>query len=207
MKKALLSAIGFLSFLTIEAQEQTPIQQDLRRHNLEITYGGPALCYFGEGESYNKKYSLSGLYEDQEYATGTIVIGVQYNYLLKKWLSVGVDVSWGLVQAEISPGYAFRQSAWDEGTTLYQNIISVMPSVRARWLHTRITPSWGFFSMYSKASAGAYLSVGNYKSTQVKPAWETVFLGWTLGSETIYAFEEVGYGTCYLVRLGLGFNF
>ena len=213
MKRIGLSFLGVLLCLTAGAQEQeqNPVKVT-PRHNLEISFGGPASGLRGlENEyyaGYEERYQLKNLYEDQEEAYGDIVLGIQYYRLFKKWLAVGVDASWGHVEATIRPGYAYQRDGDASRTTLHQNLISVMPSVRARWLYGDL----GLFSrivnigMYSKLSAGACLSVGNYKSAQVMPAWEIVFLGWTFGSDKAYFFEEIGAGTNFLVRLGVGFS-
>lgn len=213
MKRIGLSFLGVLLCLTARAQEQeqNPVKVT-PRHNLEISFGGPASGLQGLGNmsysDYSERYQLKNLYEEQEEAYGDIVLGVQYNYVLKEWLSVGADASWGHVTATIRPGYAYRQDNNDDMTSLHQNLISVMPSVRARWLYENlgILSSNVKFGLYSKLSAGACLSVGNYKATQLRPAWEIVLTEWTLGTDRAYFFEEIGVGTNFIVRLGVGFS-
>ncbi|MBQ7163660.1 MAG: hypothetical protein IJR64_08755 [Bacteroidales bacterium] len=211
MKKILLSFWGLLACVAVVAQEQDASQTE-HRHSIEFSFGGPAMGVYGFGESeyahYYNRFRLKNLYEDQKYVSGDIVLGAQYNYFLKKWLSVGVNASWGFVSADIRPGYAFRQDEEEEGTVLTQHIVSVMPSIKARWFEV---VHYGFvplhFSMYSMLSAGTYLSVGQYESTHLEPAYEITFLGWALGGNKTYVFEDIGYGTGYFIRLGLGFYF
>ena len=175
------------------------------RHNLEVWLGGPTegLYIFNEGEyvDFSQQYTLKKLYENQISVSGDIIIGANYGYYLKDWLSVGAEASWGLLSAQISPGFAYEQDEKDEDAQLNQHLIMLMPAVKAEWLKGK------YLTLYSRLSAGAYLSVGKYQKTHVMPSWEFVFFGASLGVKNFYFFEDVGVGTCYIVRYGLGFKF
>ena len=124
--------------------------------------------------------------------------GAQYSYSLKNWLQVGAEAGWGMLAVNSREGYAYED---DEEEIMLQHHLSLMPTVKLRW-HKGVHAD-----LYSRLSAGAYLSTGQYEETSVKPAWEVVPLGLSVGTKRVYIFSEAGIGTSYFLRGGIGFRF
>ncbi len=205
MKKALLILIILSATVTTWAQEPTVAQEaSQKKHYLELSVGGPAggpLLFTDDRSYYSRNgYTLKNLYEDQVFVEGTVVLGVQYGYHVTSWLNVGVEGGWGLVSAEVSPGLAYQRNNQDDSKSLFQNHFSLLPSASFWWAKYR------YIGLYSRVSAGAYLSIGEYQPATLNFAYEIVPLAVYIGNNTLYLFGEVGVGTYYIARYGIGFS-
>lgn len=195
MRKKLLLLLLFAVGAAVSAQAQN-------RHNLEFTFGGPSggvdIAGLLSSDEFSTKYDLKYLYDDKTYLSSFFVFGAQYSYSLKNWLQVGAEAGWGMLAVNSREGYAYED---DEEEIMLQHHLSLMPTVKLRW-HKGVHAD-----LYSRLSAGAYLSTGQYEETSVKPAWEVVPLGLSVGTKRVYIFSEAGIGTSYFLRGGIGFRF
>lgn len=201
MKKTLL-LITFLCgvIVTVHSQE--------KRSFLELSIGGPtggsAMLDLKYNNPNSYQTTLKNLYDDDVRYDKFTIFGAQYNYSLTDWLNVGAEAGWGVIWVETQPGLAYRHDFRDDSQsqTLFQHYISLMPT--ATFWYKKANNGKG--GIYARLYAGTYLSIGDYQPTTLNFAYQISPLGIYLGDDSLYIFGEVGVGTYYIVKFGIGFN-
>lgn len=199
MKIRILLILSLLCLRAGSLQAQDPLQE--RRHSVSVNLGCMTGGFRYDVMEYEPYYpsslTLKSLYSERRdiYGKGGLVL--DYSYRILKEVHVGLEYGYGQVGGELTPGYALRSA---EPRSVRQHIHSLMPY--AKWF-VQSNPS---FHYYLKAGVGPQLSTGNLESTRVQTAWELIPVGVTCGRK-IFFVGELGFGTCYILRLGFGYNF
>lgn len=177
--------------------------QDLlqtRRHSVSLSLGFTGGGYRYEtfnSYEYQSPETLKGLYKEKHESFGQPALVVDYAYRIWKNIHIGAEYSYGSAEGWITPGYA----ATDRKTRYsHQYINSLMPY--AKW-YFHYDPAC---HLYVKAGVGPQITSGEIESTRLVTAWEIIPIGITLGRR-IHFVGELGYGSCYFLRLGVGYNF
>lgn len=195
MKKYLFLALTLLSICAIPARAQDvgPL-----RHSISLTAGGPTgWIWYSNGMGYHEAYgtdlqSLYGPTRAYSYRTGFLL---GYSFQVNEF-RLGADLGYGSLIATETPGPALSKRPTKEQS---QSLFSIVPN--AEWTYD----TGRYYSAYFKAGLGAELAVGDL-GTRIKPAWEIVFLGLRLGRR-LYFMSELGIGSEYICRAGIGYHF
>lgn len=192
MKKFVYMSLLLLLAGTLSAQAQT------LKHHVTITMGGPVGggFRFAEEERHSGT-DLYGLYKTtQSYSpAGSFIIG--YTYRLSDRFNVGGDAAVGMYDMYIEPGSAARNQ---ENITYDAAAFTLMPI--AEWYYYRDNGA----EFYMRAGLGAQLSTGDVNGTRLYPCWQLTPVGVHVGNKT-YFVSELGFGTEYIIRMGVGFRF
>lgn len=178
------------------------------RHNLRITFGTPSAIqtYFLDGimdnadaESRPHKIPTASdkLADYRYYTTPTIMvtpISVEYNYYVKKWLTVGGRATFTSLYNEV------RNIATDE--KLYSNgsyALGLILNVRFEYMRRE------YVQMYSAVGLGLAARF-EYNRGIMTPMYDFTYFGIVVG-KGFYGFAEIGAGLSGCARAGIGFRF
>lgn len=178
------------------------------RHNLRLTFGSPSAiqCAFLDGimSESNEVNAPSRiptasdkLAQYRYYTTPTIMvtpISVEYNYYVKKWLTVGGRATFTSLYNEV------RNIATDE--RLYANgsyAVGLILNVRFEYMRRE------YVQMYSAVGLGLAARL-EYNRGIMTPMYDFTYFGIVVG-KGFYGFAEIGAGLSGCARAGIGFRF
>lgn len=192
-----MKRIVYLSLLLLLAGAFSALAQD-RKHDVTITLGGPVGGGFRFSEEvYRSGNDLYSLYKNAENYTpaGGLILG--YTYRLSDQFTVGGDAGFGVYEMTVEPGYAARNR---ESYSYDAVAFTIMPI--AEWYYYRDDAA----DFYMRAGFGAQIATGDYYGTRLFPSWQLTPIGVHVGSKA-YFIGELGIGTEYILRIGVGFRF
>lgn len=194
MKKLLFLVLAFLSLSVFMARSQ---DVDHHKHTVSVSFGAPAGWIWYMNSMYYDNYGsdLKSLYSPTTEYTNSSALMIGYSYQTGEF-RLGADLAYGYVIATETPGPAFVNKTTKE---LTQNLFSFVPF--AEWTYD----SGRRYAAYFKAGLGAELAIGDL-ATKVRPAWELVPLGFRFGRR-LYFMMELGFGSEYAGRIGIGYHF
>ena len=178
------------------------------RHNLRITFGTPSAIqtYFLDGIMSESDEIIAPsristtsdvLAKYRYYTTPTIMvtpISVEYNYYVKKWLTVGGRATFTSLYNEV------RNIATDE--KLYSNgsyALGLILNVRFEYMRRE------YVQMYSAVGLGLAARF-EYNRGIMTPMYDFTYFGIVVG-KGFYGFAEIGAGLSGCARAGIGFRF
>lgn len=178
------------------------------RHNLRITFGTPSAIqtYFLDGIMSESDEIIAPsristtsdrLAQYRYYTTPTIMvtpISVEYNYYVKKWLTVGGRATFTSLYNEV------RNIATDE--KLYSNgsyALGLILNVRFEYMRRE------YVQLYSAVSLGLAARF-EYNRGIMTPMYDFTYFGIVVG-KGFYGFAEIGAGLSGCARAGIGFRF
>lgn len=178
------------------------------RHNLRLTFGSPSAIqtYFLDGiMSGSNEINTSSriptasdkLAQYRYYTTPTIMvtpISVEYNYYVKRWLTVGGRATFTSLYNEV------RNIATDE--RLYANgsyAVGLILNVRFEYMRRE------YVQMYSAVGLGLAARF-EYNRGIMTPMYDFTYFGILVG-KNVYGFAEIGAGLSGCARAGIGFRF
>lgn len=178
------------------------------RHNLRLTFGSPSAiqCAFLDGimsgsNEINAPSRISTtsdvLAQYRYYTTPTIMvtpISVEYNYYVKRWLTVGGRATFTSLYNEV------RNIATDE--RLYANgsyAVGLILNVRFEYMRRE------YVQLYSAVGLGLAARF-EYNRGIMTPMYDFTYFGIVVG-KGFYGFAEIGAGLSGCARAGIGFRF
>lgn len=178
------------------------------RHNLRLTFGSPSAiqCAFLDGvmSGSNEINTPSRipttsdvLAQYRYYTTPTIMvtpISVEYNYYVKRWLTVGGRATFTSLYNEV------RNIATDE--KLYSNgsyAVGLILNVRFEYMRRE------YVQLYSAVGLGLAARF-EYNRGIMTPMYDFTYFGIVVG-KGFYGFAEIGAGLSGCARAGIGFRF
>ena len=178
------------------------------RHNLRLTFGSPSAIqtYFLDGvmsgsNEINTPSRISTtsdvLAQYRYYTTPTIMvtpISVEYNYYVKRWLTVGGRATFTSLYNEV------RNIATDE--KLYSNgsyAVGLILNVRFEYMRRE------YVQLYSAVGMGLAARF-EYNRGIMTPMYDFTYFGIVVG-KGFYGFAEIGAGLSGCARAGIGFRF
>ena len=178
------------------------------RHNLRLTFGSPSAiqCAFLDGvmsgsNEINAPSRISTtsdvLAQYRYYTTPTIMvtpISVEYNYYVKRWLTVGGRATFTSLYNEV------RNIATDE--KLYSNgsyALGLILNVRFEYMRRE------YVQLYSAVGLGLAARF-EYNRGIMTPMYDFTYFGIVVG-KGFYGFAEIGAGLSGCARAGIGFRF
>lgn len=178
------------------------------RHNLRLTFGSPSAiqCAFLDGimsgsNEINAPSRISTtsdvLAQYRYYTTPTIMvtpISVEYNYYVKRWLTVGGRATFTSLYNEV------RNIATDE--RLYANgsyAVGLILNVRFEYMRRE------HVQLYSAVGLGLAARF-EYNRGIMTPMYDFTYFGIVVG-KGFYGFAEIGAGLSGCARAGIGFRF
>ena len=178
------------------------------RHNLRLTFGSPSAiqCAFLDGimsgsNEINAPSRISTtsdvLAQYRYYTTPTIMvtpISVEYNYYVKRWLTVGGRATFTSLYNEV------RNIATDE--RLYSNgsyAVGLILNVRFEYMRRE------YVQLYSAVGLGLAARF-EYNRGIMTPMYDFTYFGIVVG-KGFYGFAEIGAGLSGCARAGIGFRF
>lgn len=178
------------------------------RHNLRLTFGSPSAIqtYFLDGvmsgsNEINAPSRISTtsdvLAQYRYYTTPTIMvtpISVEYNYYVKRWLTVGGRATFTSLYNEV------RNIATDE--KLYSNgsyALGLILNVRFEYMRRE------YVQLYSAVGLGLAARF-EYNRGIMTPMYDFTYFGIVVG-KGFYGFAEIGAGLSGCARAGIGFRF
>ena len=178
------------------------------RHNLRLTFGSPSAiqCHFLDGmmsgsNEINAPSRISTtsdvLAQYRYYTTPTIMvtpISVEYNYYVKRWLTVGGRATFTSLYNEV------RNIATDE--RLYANgsyAVGLILNVRFEYMRRE------YVQLYSAVGLGLAARF-EYNRGIMTPMYDFTYFGIVVG-KGFYGFAEIGAGLSGCARAGIGFRF
>jgi hypothetical protein len=178
------------------------------RHNLRLTFGTPSAiqCAFLDGimSESNEVNAPSRiptasdkLAQYRYYTTPTIMvtpISVEYNYYVKRWLTVGGRATFTSLYNEV------RNIATDE--KLYSNgsyALGLILNVRFEYMRRE------YVQLYSAVGLGLAARF-EYNRGIMTPMYDLTYFGIVVG-KGFYGFAEIGAGLSGCARAGIGFRF
>ena len=194
-----MKRILFLCLLFLTTGAAAALAQE-RANGISISIGGPIGGARYESLGYDYGYygsDLYGLYHDFESYSATPSLIVGYTHRISGSVRIGGDFSVGSYTLSVTPGAASRDR---EIRTYDAAVFTLMPIAE-----------WSYYSdeasdFYMRAGLGAEFSTGGRDGNRLRPCWQITPLGLHVGSKT-YFLGELGFGTEYIIRLGIGFSF
>lgn len=191
-KKWMLAAI-LLCGTSMSAQAQS----DDIKHEIGISYGGPAITYWARIGTAIGTALVGAKYEDNSYFGS---LSAEYFYHLDPSVSIGGILSYSQDNDKIN----LAGSSGDRTTRYF----TVMPAVKWDYLRR------DHFGMYMKAAAGYTLQrVNETYNGQDESTTDGLFnvqislLGMEAGSQHVRGFFELGFGEQGIVLAGLRYKF
>ena len=193
-----MKRILFLCLLILTGNAVALAQE--KTHSISISLGGPIGGTRYESVGYDYGYygsDLYGLYHDFESYSSSPSLIVGYTYKMSQNFRVGGDFSIGSYNLSVTPGAASRDR---EERSYDAAVFTLMP-----------VAEWSYYSddasdFYMRAGVGAEFSTGGRDGSRLRPCWQITPLALHVGSKT-YFIGELGFGTEYIIRLGVGFSF
>lgn len=194
MKKQLSLILFFLLLGAISALAQE------KRHNLSLSIGGPVggLRYISSGyDYYQYGNDLKSLYKDNESITSGTALMAGYSYRLNRYFALGGDLAYGMYSQTITPGAAKTHRDTREYDAF---VFSFLPNSKVYYYSDE------GFDVYLRAGIGAEFSTGSRDGNRWRTAWQITPLGIHVGKK-FYYIGELGVGTEYIIRMGIGYSF
>lgn len=192
MKKNLLLLLAGLVLSTGLLQAQG-------KSHLHVSIGGsPAEFTEFQGNQSDYTIDLYSMYEPRYSVNTEIpVLTLDYAVDLNRWLRLGVEMNYAEVRGSVSYMLGNRPRVdFDK----YK--IAALPELRLR------IPSPRHFRLYSKAAAGAMVTLGKHQDPPVRFAYNLVPIGVEWGGQKVYGLAEFCWGNVIRGgRVGLGFCF
>lgn len=178
------------------------------RHNLRLTFGTPSAIqsfFLDSGMSDANEINAPSriptasdkLAQYRYYTTPTIMvtpISVEYNYYVKRWLTVGGRATFTSLYNEV------RNIATDE--RLYANgsyAVGLILNVRFEYMRRE------YVQLYSAVGLGLAARF-EYNRGIMTPMYDFTYFGIVVG-KGFYGFAEIGAGLSGCARAGIGFRF
>ena len=208
-------AYRLASYIVAQEKEEKEEKNECReydtlrwRHNLRLTFGSPSAiqCHFLDGimsgsneiNTPSRRPTASDkLAQYRYYTTPTIMvtpISVEYNYYVKRWLTVGGRATFTSLYNEV------RNIATDE--RLYANgsyAVGLILNVRFEYMRRE------YVQMYSAVGLGLAARF-EYNRGIMTPMYDLTYFGILVG-KSVYGFAEIGAGLSGCARAGIGFRF
>lgn len=196
------------SYIVVQEQNKNHREYDtLRwRNNIRLTIGSPSYiqCLFLDGITHDDSdiykpipTASEKLAEYRYYTTPTYMItpiSLEYNYYVKKWLSVGGKATFTALYNEV------RNIATEE--KLYSNGsygVGIILNLRFEYMRRE------YVQLYSAVGLGLAARF-EYNRGILTPMYDFTYFGIAVG-KGFYGFAEVGAGLSGCVRAGIGFKF
>lgn len=154
--------------------------------------------YGYSGSSYHGGNTLSDLYEPDVWSEMPGGVGIDYLRGLNSRLWVGGYVFYGEQNITRTPGAAYKE----EPQTYTKHFVSLMPSVRFDYIKGKI-----LCDLYARVDAGVGLRTGTPEGTNVCFDYQLIPLGIKFGKKGFALIYEVGFGSLFNIRCGMGYTF
>ena len=195
MKKQLSLILIFLLLGAISALAQE------KRHNLSLSIGGPVggYRYIGSDNDYYQQYGndLKSLYKDTESVSSGTALMLGYSYRLNRYFALGGDLTYGMYTQTLTPGAAKTHRETREYVAFS---FTFVPNSKVYYYSDE------GFDVYLRAGLGAEFSTGSSDGNRWRAAWQITPLGIHVGKK-FYYIGELGVGTEYILRMGIGYSF
>ena len=191
MKKQLLLFFTFsIICFAANAQNQISLLVGPPPEGFDPSYG----YYDGYSTGANTLYDL---YEPKTWVSGGAVFGLEYSRNLNTRFALGGDFMYGFKNISRTPGSAYE----GDTETFHRHMYSTMANVKFNYI---LDP---FFKFYVKVNLGAGVRTGGIEETKIQFDYQLTPIGVEMGRKNRIAIIEMGYGTMFLIRFGLGYKF
>ena len=191
MKKLLLLIVLATTCLAAQAQ----------KNQVSLSFGISFDTLLGAGEDYYYSYvnsnTLQGLYGTSLKYSGGALFSLEYLRELSERLNVGCEFHYGMSSITRTPGAAYKDDPQHYSSYRY----ALTPVVRYDYVEGAQC------TLYLKADVGAGFETSPIEDTKLRLEYQFYPLALQINGRYINVFGEMGFGTLYYVRWGVGRKF
>lgn len=202
----IIKRLAFICLLTFAMPVWGQTLWENNRHDIRASIG--IAPFFSETSDFytwntplgNDKY-IENYLGDRTFSPS---INLGYSYKFKKWLSVGVLLSYEKVSQDL---FVYNTDAVK--CRMRGNYLGFTPHVRFDWVNVDMV------TIYSSVGIGLLLKMESEKSpdgrinlskNKISESWDIIMIGMTVGRK-LYGFGEISSSSHGLVKFGIGYRF
>ena len=173
---------------------------------------GPTVNGFTDVYGYNYGYrynpygyggTLSDLYEPTIGVSASGSISLEYHRAIASKVKLGGSFHYGYEELTRTPGAAFK----DDPQVYTRHFFSLTPQIKYDYIRGSVSSHGGDCNFYAKALAGVGIKTGGLEDTRVCFDYGVYPLGVQVVINKLSLLGELGYGSLYIMHLGIGYQF